>query len=46
MKKMIMKLAAVIPALAFVAGIVSLNSACILTYHQPEIPSSLDNYRK
>lgn len=40
------KIAAILPALAFVVGVTSLNSACLLVYHQPEISPSLDEYRK
>ncbi len=46
MKKILTKLAALIPTLAMIVGIASLNSACSLTYHQTEVPSSLDKYRK
>lgn len=46
MKKILTKLASLLPALAMIAGIASLNSACSLIYHQPEVPSSLDKYRK
>ena len=46
MKRLIAKLSAFIPALAMVAGIASLNSACIMIFHQPEVSTSLDKYRK
>jgi cyclic lactone autoinducer peptide len=46
MKRLLAKLTAFIPVLAMVAGIASLNSACIMIYHQPEISTSLDKYRK
>lgn len=46
MKKLFAKLTALIPVLAMVAGVVSLNSACIIIYHQPEVSTSLDKYRK
>ena len=46
MKKIIKKVSAWIPAFAFVLGVFALNSACLATYHQPEISSSLDEYRK
>lgn len=45
MKKIIMKIATFLPAIAFVASIVSLNSACYTCFHQPEVPSALDSYR-
>jgi len=46
MKNTIFKLATMLSAFAMVIGISALSSACIMTYHQPEIPSSLDAYRK
>ncbi len=46
MKKILTKLASILPALAMIVGVASLNSACSLTYHQPEVPTSLDKYRK
>lgn len=44
--KLIQKFAMALPALAFVASIASLNSACYSVYHQPETPAALDAYRK
>lgn len=43
--KFIMKVSKFLPALALVASIASLNSACFSCYHQPEVPSALDSYR-
>lgn len=42
---LIMKISKLLPALALIAGIASLNSACFTIYHQPEVPSALDSYR-
>lgn len=44
--KIAAKALAILPALALVASITSLNSACFTVYHQPEVPSALDSYRK
>jgi cyclic lactone autoinducer peptide len=46
LKKLAFKLSGILPALAFLVGVVSLNSACLLTYHQPEVSSDLDEYRR
>ena len=46
MKKLVNKFSTLIPALAFVFGVLALNSACLASYHQPEISPSLDEYRK
>ena len=46
LKKLSNKLWAYLPAFAMVVGVMALNSACGYTYHQPEISSSLDEYRK
>lgn len=44
--KVALKLYGILPALAFLVGVVSLNSACLLTYHQPEVTPDLDEYRR
>lgn len=44
--KIATKMLGILPALALVASIASLNSACFTVYHQPEVPSALDSYRK
>ena len=46
MKKLIKKLSALLPALALLVGIGTLNSACLLYYYQPEVPEEMDAYRK
>lgn len=46
MKRIIKKLSALLPALALLAGIGTLNSACYLYYYQPEVPEEMDAYRK
>lgn len=45
-KKISNKLWAILPTFAMIVGVMALNSACGYTYHQPEISSSLDKYRK
>lgn len=44
--KLAIKFARVLPVLAFVASIASLNNVCYTAYHQPKVPSALDSYRK
>ncbi len=44
--KFIQKIAMAFPALAFIASIASLNSACYTVYHQLETPDALNAYRK
>lgn len=46
LKALVLKMSAILPALAFVTGVASLNSACLLLYHQPEISPALDEYRR
>lgn len=46
MKKLSKKLYSVLPALALMVGVFALNSVCLSAYHQPEISSSLDAYRR
>lgn len=46
MKRILSKLASMLPALAMVAGILAVNSACSIYYHQPETPSAMDAFRK
>lgn len=45
-KHLMFKMSAILPALAFFVGVASLNSACLLLYHQPEISPALDEYRR
>lgn len=40
------KFSALIPALALFISIATTESACITFYHQSEVPSELDEYRK
>lgn len=46
MKKLIKKLSALLPALALLVGMGTINSACFLYYYQPEVPEEMDTYRK
>ena len=46
MKKLIKKLSALLPALALLVGIGTLNSVCLLYYYQPEVPEEMDAYRR
>ena len=46
MKKLIEKLSTLLPALALLIGIGTINSACYLYYYQPEVPEEMDAYRK
>lgn len=46
MKRILSKLASMLPALALVAGVFAVNSACTIYYHQPETPSAMDAFRK
>ncbi len=46
LKALASKLASVLPALALVLGVATLNSACFIAYYQPEVSSDLDAYRK
>ena len=46
MKKHIKKLSALLPALALLVGIGTLNSACFLYYYQPAVPEEMDAYRR
>lgn len=46
MKKLITRLSALLPALAFLVAIGTLNSPCLLYYYQPVVPEEMDAYRK
>ena len=46
MKKLIKKLSALLPALALLVGIGTLNSACFLYYYQPAVPDDMEAYRR
>lgn len=46
MKNLATKISKIVPTLALVMGMFALNSICITSYHQPEIPSSLNKYRR
>lgn len=46
MKSIIKAIEKAITNVALKAGINALNSACVTTYHQPKIDSSLNEYRK
>lgn len=45
-KKLVAKLSAIVPAIALLIGIMSANSACLVYFHQPEVPSAMDAYRR
>lgn len=46
LRKLVLKLAVFLPALALVVGVACANSACFTFYHQPETPKEMDAYRK
>lgn len=46
MKSIVAKLSAIVPAMALLIGVMSANSACVIFYHQPEVPSGMDAYRR
>lgn len=46
LKNLVVKLAVLLPALALMAGVASVNSACFTFYHQPETPEEMNAYRK
>ena len=46
MKKLLGILSSVTVALALSIGIASLSSACLVHFHQPELPKALNNFRK
>jgi len=46
MKRLIAKLASTLPALALAVGIFAANSACSSFFHQTEVPSAMDAFRK
>ncbi len=45
-KKIVAKLSAFVPALALIMGIITVNSACVTLYHQPETPDAMNEYRR
>lgn len=45
-KNLAAKLSAFVPAIALLIGVMSANSACLIYYHQPEVPSGMDAYRR
>jgi len=40
------KLAVILSFLAIAVGAVSVNSACMMWYCQPEVPKSMDKFKK
>jgi len=44
MKKILVKISSILPALALVAAVASAQSACWFFYHQPDIPDALKKY--
>lgn len=46
LRKIGLKLAVLIPALALFVGVACVNSACYTFFHQPETPTEMDAYRK
>lgn len=45
MKKLLNKLVYILPALAMIIGVSTMQSACVLHYYQPEVPSAMDKFR-
>lgn len=45
-KTAILKMGGTLASLALILGVSSLDSACVIWYHQPKIPQSMDKYRK
>jgi len=46
MKKFILKLSAIIPALAIGVGIMAAKSPCLAFFHQLETPDEMNAYRR
>ena len=46
MKKIIAKVSALLPAIALLMGIITVNSACVTLFHQPETPDAMNEYRR
>ncbi|SNT12758.1 cyclic lactone autoinducer peptide [Anaerovirgula multivorans] len=46
MKKIIMKLSAVIAGLALMITTMNVNTTCICLIHQPKLPKGAEKYRK
>jgi len=44
MKKFLLKVSKILPALALVAAVASAQAACWSFYHQPDVPASLKKY--
>lgn len=45
-KNLVKKLSGFIPVVALLMGIITVNSACVTLYHQPETPDAMNKYRK
>ncbi len=46
MKKIVMRIAPLLASLALFVGISSVNSPSVLIFHQPQVPTGLEKYRK
>lgn len=46
MKKMLVRAGSLLASLALFCGIVSANAPSVMFFHQPEIPESMNKYRK
>ena len=46
LKTIMAKVAALLPALALVMGVISANSACVSMFHQPETPEAMNAFRR
>ena len=44
MKKLLLKISTILPALALIAAVSSAQAACWFFYHQPDIPEALKKY--
>ncbi len=45
-KNFMAKYGVALSALALIVGTASVNSACILYYHQPKVPAAMNQYKK
>jgi cyclic lactone autoinducer peptide len=45
-KKLLLKVSSILPALALVAAVASAKATCWFFYHQPDIPDALKKYDK
>ncbi|MDR1754820.1 MAG: cyclic lactone autoinducer peptide [Eubacterium sp.] len=45
-KKILIKAGWVTASLALFAGVLSMNSACMMFFHQPKVPQDMDKFKK